>query len=129
MSRHNGLSWHESAASKNCSAKTYNEFKYDNVNNKIFDLLDKIKIATKNIQDDTQDVIRSINRLSNRYGSVSDYDEYINDMKQVLLLSSGDLNDASNKIGKNIGNSVKAISDKDAKLINDLELLNLMLKR
>ena len=128
MSRHNGLSWHESAASRNNSAKTYNEFKYDNLNNKIFDLLDKIKITARNIQDDTQDVIRSINRLSNRYGSVSDYDEYINDMKQVLALSSGDLLDASKSITNNIHDSLTALTEKDAKLMNDLELLNMMIK-
>ena len=128
MSRYGGLSWHETAASRNNSAKTFDEFKYDNLNNKIFDLLDKIKITARNIQDDTQDVIRSINRLSNRYGSVSDYDDYINDMKQVLAFSSGELLDASKGITNNIHDSLTALTEKDAKLMNDLELLNMMIK-
>ena len=127
--RRGGISWHEGAASKFNEPDSFYEFKYDNLNNKIFDILSRIDYLKRNIQEDTYDVIRAINRISNYYGSVTDYDEYLNDMKQLLIIRNNDLLDTTGKVSRNIRNSISKLTSKDAKLIRDLELLDQMLRK
>lgn len=126
---HNGLSWNESNASKNYEVEEFDKFEYDNVNNKIFNLVDRINSKARDIQDDVSDVVRGINRLSNKYELCSDYDEYINDMIHVLLLRSEDLSYMNKKILINISDSINSLSNKDAKLLIDIELITNMMKR
>ena len=127
--RRGGISWHEGAASKFNEPDSFYDFKYDNLNNKIFDILSRIDYLKRNIQEDTYDVIRAINRISNYYGSVTDYDEYLNDMKQLLIIRNNDLLDTTGKVSRNIRNSISKLTSKDAKLIRDLELLDQMLRK
>ena len=126
---HNGLSWNESNASKNYEVEEFDKFEYDNVNNKIFNLVDRINSKARDIQDDVSDVVRGINRLSDKYELCSDYDEYINDMIHVLLLRSEDLSYMNKKILINISDSINSLSNKDAKLLIDIELITNMMKR
>ncbi|MCR5224000.1 MAG: hypothetical protein K6C11_02520 [Bacilli bacterium] len=127
--RRGSISWHEGAASRFNEPDSFYEFKYDNLNNKIFDLLGRIDHLKRNIQEDTYDVVRAINRISNYYGSVTDYDEYLNDMKQVLMIRNNDLIDTTSNVAKNIRSSVSKLASKDAKLMRDLELLEQMLRK
>jgi len=128
MRRHNSISWHENTASRTNEPTEYDRFTYDNQNNKIFDILDRIKTVTRNIQSDTEDVIRGINRLSNQYGSCSDYDDYINNMKQILIFRNNELADTNKMIVNNIRDSVSTLTNKDQKLLNDIEVLTRMIK-
>lgn len=127
--RNSSLSWHESSASKHYEAETWDEFKYDNLNNKIFNLITQINSVSRRIQDDTSDVSRGLNKLSSYYGSVDDYDEYISQMKQVLNFRSNNLAQVNQVIMNNIKQSVTSLTKKDTKLINDLEILDQMMKR
>jgi hypothetical protein len=128
MRRHNSVSWHENTASKNNEPTEFDRFTYNNQNNRIFDILDRIKNITRDIQFDTEDVIRGINRLSNQYGSCYDYDDYLNNMKQILIMRSNELVDTNKAIINNIKENISTLTNKDKNLINDIEVLNRMLK-
>ena len=127
--RNSSLSWHEGAASKNYEAESWNEFKYDNLNNKIFNLITQINSVSRRIQDDSSNVARGLNKLSSYYGSVSDYDEYISQMKQVLNFKCNNLAQVNKTIMNNIKDSVSKLTQKDSKLINDLEIIDQMMRR
>ena len=129
MSRHGSLAWHEGAASRNNEPNKYNEFKYDNEHNKIFSILEQINTVTRRIQDDTADVVRGINRLDNLYGSCTDYDEYVKDMKNIIMMRSSELADTNKKVMNNVSTSINSLTEKDTKLLNDIDLLNQMMKR
>ena len=128
MRRHNSVSWHENTASRNNEPTEFDKFTYNNQNNRIFDILDRIKAVTRDIQMDTEDVIRGINRLSNQYGSCSDYEDFINNMKQILIMRSNELTDTNKTIINNIKDSISTLSENDRKLLNDIEVLNRMMK-
>ncbi len=127
--RNSSLSWHEGSASKNYEAESWNEFKYDNLNNKIFNLITQINSVSRRIQDDTSNVTRGLNKLSSYYGGVTDYDEYISQMKQILNFRCNNLAEVNKTIMNSIKQSVTTLRSKDAKLINDLEIINQMMKR
>ena len=129
MSRRSSISWHENNGSSNNYPSTYDKFTYNNEGNKIFSLLEQINAVTRSIQSDTEEVVRGINRLSNKYGSCRDYDEYVKDMKDILILRNNDLVDTNKSIIKNMDESISSLTDKDTKLINDLEILNKMMNR
>ena len=127
--RSGSLSWHEGAASKHYEADTWEEFKYDNLNNRIFNLITQIISVSRRIQDDTSDVSRGLSKLSSYYGNVDDYDEYISQMKQVLNFRSNNLTQINKEIMNNIKQSVTSLQKKDKRLINDIEIINQMMKR
>ena len=119
--RNSSLSWHEGAASKNYEAESWDEFKYDNLNNKIFNLITQINSVSRRIQDDTSNVSRGLNKLSSYYG--------ISQMKQILNFRCNNLAEVNKTIMDNIKQSVTTLTKKDAKLMNDLETINQMMKR
>ena len=127
--RNASLSWHEGAASRNYEAETWDEFKYDNLNNKIFNLITQINSVSRRIQDDTNNITRGLNKLSGYYGNITDYDEYISQMKQILNFRCNNLADINKTIMNNIKQSVTTLTKQDTKLVNDLEILNQMMKR
>ena len=129
MYTHNGLAWNENEASKIYEVQEFDKFKYDNESNKIFDLIDRINSKTRDVQDDVEDVIRALNRLSNKYENCYDYDEYIKDMVQVLVFRSADLANINKSVLKNIIEAVTELIKKDKSLLADIEFFTNLLKR
>ena len=123
-----GVYLNESEASYPKEPTKFNDFTYDNTNNRLFNLLDDMRVTSNRICDDIDDVNDALDELEDKYEQEGSYDDYINDAIAVLSSNLNNFQDLVREILTSMKDNISEIENRDENLMNEIRSLQEKLK-